>query len=833
MKRFLITVSLVISFLISACGKQINDPIAFVAKDINDLQNDLGFSADEYNWKYDFKSTDEDIIERSDAILSGNIYVDTSIIDPYPCDIDNIDWDVVFSDSPGTFSLYLLALNPISYLTQAYYLTDDSSYLGVAKNILEQWVVYESSKESQDNPYLWYDHGTAIRSNNIIYFLLAYIDQQAEKVDPDFCDSMLNILEEHGGHLSNVDEYYRNHNHGIFQDQALIYLSYFLNSQQSDEWLALAKERVKEQEAYAFSEEMVHVENSPAYQMGVVELFYQIAEFLSSQGDSFGSDLYDDVMLSLDFMSWAIKPNGILAEIGDTSSQKGTLKKTDYSMEKYGNSYLSYAATLGDIGEKPEELSAWYPKSGYYFGRSSWGEDTTEYTDSTWTMFKAGYLSRTHKHADDISFMLYSKGYDILVDPGWYNYMTGNKYRDYFISSHAHNTVIVDEKSYSPTVENSSKTGFFSHCTSENWDETIAYNDMYSDVSIDRHFIYGGGDTVILIDDIKSPSSHKYTQLFQLSEYMTVESHTDTQIVASIGDSGYRLRIQQFSSAPSLEIVNGESSDSSYGYLSRTMNDVENINTLKWNAAGSDVVFVTVLTIEDSNGQALLGKRGSICDTSKITYDSVSQTISFPTAEKNIEYTWTSRERPAFDYIDIDIDQDEVTMTNNFSSENWNYAWYLTNMETAEVVERISYSEENTARFQLQEDGIYLIKAYMSSKNGTQRSNSIVSALEKNGNSVTEVTDSYPYLNLEYNGHNIAQLDQNTYRFTVDFNYSWNFSIAWYIYKDGGIYFSENTSNTNQREYTFTEPGSYTVMYYLKTPNGDNEFWNFPAIIIE
>ena len=206
---------------------------------------------------------------------------------------------------------------------------------------------------------------------------------------------------------------------------------------------------------------MVHVENSPAYQMGVVELFYQIAEFLSSQGDSFGSDLYDDVMLSLDFMSWAIKPNGILAEIGVTGSQNGTLKKTDDSMEKYGNSYLSYAATLGDIGEKPEELSAWYPKSGYYFGRSSWGEDTTEYTDSTWTMFKAGYLSRTHKHADDISFMLYSKGYDILVDPGWYNYMSGNKYREYVISSHAHNTVIVDEKSYFHKVENCSTTGFF------------------------------------------------------------------------------------------------------------------------------------------------------------------------------------------------------------------------------------------------------------------------------------------------------------------------------------------------------------------------------------
>ena len=31
-------------------------------------------------------------------------------------------------------------------------------------------------------------------------------------------------------------------------------------------------------------------------------------------------------------------------------------------------------------------------------------------------------------------------------------------------------------------------------------------------------------------------------------------------------------------------------------------------------------------------------------------------------------------------------------------------------------------------------------------------------------------------------------------------------------------------------EYEFTEPGKYTVMYYLKTPNGDNEFWNFEEI---
>ncbi|NBH28867.1 hypothetical protein D3Z60_24845, partial [Lachnospiraceae bacterium] len=204
--------------------------------------------------------------------------------------------------------------------------------------------------------------------------------------------------------MANEEEYTPNHNHGIFQDQALIYLAYFLNNKYSSDWISLAKTRLETQKKYAFSEEMVHVENSPAYQLGVTELFYQVAEFLKGQGDDFGNQLYDDVSNSLEFMAWATKPNGVLAEIGDTSSIEGK-QKTDYGMDKFGNEHLVYAATLGDKGEKPDDLSAVYPKSGYYFGRNYWGMEDTDPTAATWTMFKAGYLSKTHKHADDLSFM--------------------------------------------------------------------------------------------------------------------------------------------------------------------------------------------------------------------------------------------------------------------------------------------------------------------------------------------------------------------------------------------------------------------------------------------
>ena len=41
------------------------------------------------------------------------------------------------------------------------------------------------------------------------------------------------------------------------------------------------------------------------------------------------------------------------------------------------------------------------------------------------------------------------------------------------------------------------------------------------------------------------------------------------------------------------------------------------------------------------------------------------------------------------------------------------------------------------------------------------------------------------------------------------------------------------TKNERALTYTFTEPGSYTVSYYLRTSNGDCEFWDFDAIEIE
>ncbi|NBH29294.1 hypothetical protein D3Z60_27290, partial [Lachnospiraceae bacterium] len=270
---------------------------------------------------------------------------------------------------------------------------------------------------------------------------------------------------------------------------------------------------------------------------------------------------------------------------------------------------------------------------------------------------------------------------------------SGSKYRDYFVSAKSHNTLIVDGRTYSPTVENSYKTGIFSYNLGENWDEVTAYNNMYGGVQIDRHFFYGG-DVIVLIDNIKSDSIHEYSQLFQLSEHMTIESSCDTELVAAVGDSGFKLRIRQMGDIPSLNIINGNGGSSEYGYLSRVMNKVQDINTLKFDICGDNVTLVTVISVENSDGKVLASKKNALCDYNSMDYNVSDQSIGFDTDDGKLTCTWKERQRPAFDKIDIEISDNEIMLQNNVSNaEMWNYAWYLTDVGSAAALEKSPYSE--------------------------------------------------------------------------------------------------------------------------------------------
>jgi len=85
-----------------------------------------------------------------------------------------------------------------------------------------------------------------------------------------------------------------------------------------------------------------------------------------------------------------------------------------------------------------------FPGCGYYLLQAG----RRGAADAVSVVFDCGPLGMgplaAHGHADALSFTLRVGGHDVLVDPGTYDYFTYPAWRDYFRSTQAHNTVVID-----------------------------------------------------------------------------------------------------------------------------------------------------------------------------------------------------------------------------------------------------------------------------------------------------------------------------------------------------------------------------------------------------
>jgi peptidoglycan/xylan/chitin deacetylase (PgdA/CDA1 family) len=514
-------------------------------------------------------------LEAADELLNGKLMVIRQI-EPMDYDLETLDWNTRFSRIPNSFQLYLQALNPVRILTEGYQLTGDGKYLEHAYRFIRSWWNYASDESKcGENHYAWGDHSVALRTENLLYFLQTCAKQGIwfEEMQTFLYDRLC----KHGELLYDNERYSWKHNHGVMQDQALLHLAFMLGRK---DWIGRAEERLLEQEAWAFNPEMVHTENSAGYARMVATMFRGIGSFLAENQDSIGEKLISDMEMTQHFLDWTMKPNGIVAQIGDTGNTPGKLHSSRDNMRR-----------------KTEDTHCIYPLAGYYFYRSQ--QDQDEKLD-TWKMLKSGYVQTTHKHADDCSFMLYSKGYEIFADCGIYGYVK-DEFRAYFLSAKAHNTVVVDDESWICSMARQKLVGMSGHQFCPDYDRIQVFNNAYRGVEFRRDFC-SSDDLTILLDTLTSQKEHTYSQLFHLSEQMEVLEATDHQVLLKLADSGYVVRLRQLGGPVKLSVLRGDRKVPGYGLISRGANHLDVTTTLKFDMTGKDAVFATAITIEDGKG---------------------------------------------------------------------------------------------------------------------------------------------------------------------------------------------------------------------------------------
>jgi len=138
-----------------------------------------------------------------------------------------------------------------------------------------------------------------------------------------------------------------------------------------------------------------------------------------------------------------------------------------------------------------------------------------------------------HGHADALSFTLKAFGEDILIDPGTYDYFTFPDWRNYFRSTRAHNTIMIDGEEQS-VMQGAFLWGNKAECELLSWEtgpdggKITAHHNGYQrlkdPVTHQRTLVLSGSTgTVEVVDELFAHNSHSLTIFFHLAERCQVQ----------------------------------------------------------------------------------------------------------------------------------------------------------------------------------------------------------------------------------------------------------------------------------------------------------------------
>ena len=344
-------------------------------------------------------------------------------------------------------------LSFISYFIAFHRVSNNDEVLDLTRKGIESWLdCYLETDSSYPFEFIWHDHATALRAEQLALFS-SYCHEHAPhwaEQHSEFLKYLERALAVHGEWLAKDDFYSVHTNHGLEQARVLLFLSTefseYIGQPASCQQIAL--QRISNELEFAFTQEGVHVENSPAYHVFVFKVFIgiikdyppEILGNLATQFDQLSAK-------ALNFITHILRPDGLLPPIGDTEQ----LSTSDAYHQMFGHTpeyqHFLYALTGGKQGIASPVLNRVYPSSGYAIFRDHW-PTSEHYSKAFHLIAKVGCSSQYHHQQDEGHISLYAGGEDWLIDSGLYNYANTDPVRKYMRSRAAHNVPIISHASY-------------------------------------------------------------------------------------------------------------------------------------------------------------------------------------------------------------------------------------------------------------------------------------------------------------------------------------------------------------------------------------------------
>lgn len=355
-------------------------------------------------------------------------------------------------------NFYMHCLDMIDPLLRTYPLILEHKYLEVSLSVVLDWIRVNSDANAEGiSPFAWYDMSVGMRA-----YRLAYLYEAADEaglLDDEVRHLLWSSLEQHATYLAEDANIAFHNNHGYYQiaGQLAMGRRFADRSALMADAQMQGRERFKRMLEQQFASDGVHREHSPDYH----RMVYDTLKALIDSGLVEDAETIAKARQIEEALSWFVFPNQQIVNFGD-SDARSLVRRPKEAEAKWITPEMQFWVSGGKSGKPANDLMRSFKEGGYWVVRKP-GDEPLSLSDYSYLALNAAFHSRTHKHADDLSFVWFDRGHALLVDAGRYGYLgkteqgselwlDGHWYSDpwrvYCESTRAHNCLEFDERNY-------------------------------------------------------------------------------------------------------------------------------------------------------------------------------------------------------------------------------------------------------------------------------------------------------------------------------------------------------------------------------------------------
>jgi hypothetical protein len=470
--------------------------------------------------------------EASAQDLLGNVWPARGFPLPY------LQWPLNWQEDPyheAYWEFYFYGLRPEATLLYEWEKTSNAAYLEKLIAILRSYVAYDATRPENritfDN-----DHTSAYRTMELINFYVKL--KIAGALPKDLEEGLARSLAKLGAFLAEAKHFEADFNHGFNEGAALLLLAdNFPHMPGAVGWRTLALERLKQMLTNTIDADGVEVENSPFYQVYVLGLVYQIAQWAKHYEPTLAAPYSEAATKMLSYTADVTQPNGYLPMLGATATTYMPAQDPNvYGPMAAADPEFDFAFTRGAHGTPPPDGTVLFPVSGLFIMRSPLGA-VSNLPNQTYVTFNVGTYRTSHSDLDAMGMTMYSNGATLLPTSGLYTY-TEEPYLEYFHGTRSHNTVVVDG---ADQAQGSAQAGSHGSANGSTWASGVS--GLYAGVTHHRTIVVLRQGLTLVLDDLASSASHKYAQDWHLAPGSNVRSSGgDTYVTNAVSTPTLTIR---------------------------------------------------------------------------------------------------------------------------------------------------------------------------------------------------------------------------------------------------------------------------------------------------